>query len=130
MQFIPYFFILLALLLLGWQLYPLVKIKAARGKQAPSLSKILNKDQQNHLRILLYFMSPQCGLCKGITPIVDKLAIKRSDIIRIDLTKNMIVAKELGVRATPAFVLVQEGIIEKVKLGALTEDEILEIINK
>ncbi|MEE9444540.1 MAG: thioredoxin family protein [Cocleimonas sp.] len=130
MQFIPYFFVLLAMVLLVWQLYPLIKIKSAQGKLAPSLSTLLSKEQREHSTILLYFMSPQCGLCQNITPIVDKLSMIRSDIIRIDLTENMIIAKDLGVRATPAFVLIHEGVVEKVKLGALAENKILEMINK
>ena len=130
MQFIPYFFILLTVILLVWQFYPLIKIKLSKGKHTPSLNKFLSADQQKHPRILLYFMSPQCGLCKSITPIVDELAMKRSDIIRFDLTQNMTVAEALGVRATPAFVLIQDGVILKVKLGALTKDKILAMIDQ
>ena len=108
-----------------WQIYPLLKIKSAQGKHAPALNSILSEDQQKHPQILLYFMSPHCGMCRNITPIVDKLATQRTDILRVDLYENMEIARDLGVIATPAFVLLQDGVIEKVKLGGLSEDRIL-----
>jgi protein-disulfide isomerase len=50
------------------------------------------------------------------------------DLIRISLNENMQVARDLGVMATPAFVLIKDGIIEKVKLGGLTHDKIMEML--
>jgi len=112
MDFIPYFFGLLTLLFLVWQFYPYFKLKRARGKHAPSLEMLLTEEQRKHSQMLLYLMSPKCGMCHNITPIVDKLATQRSDILRVDLYENMGVARELGVMATPAFVLVKNGVIE------------------
>ena len=127
MNFIPYFFGFLTLALIVWQFYPLIKLRSARGKHAPSLDLLLNDSQRESPKLLLYFMSPKCGMCREITPIVDSLALQHSNILRIDLFEHTEVARELGVMATPAFVLVTNGVVEKVKLGGLTESQILEM---
>ena len=129
MNLIPYFFIFLALAFLVWQFYPLIKLQSKRGKQAPSLDLLLSDKQRESEKILLYFMSPSCGMCREITPVVDSLALQYSNILRVDLFEHTNVARELGVMATPAFVLVTNGVVEKVKLGGLTENQILEMVD-
>jgi len=128
MNLIPYFFGFLALALLLWQFYPLIKLKSAQGKHAPSLDLLLSDSQRKSPKLLLYFMSPKCGMCRDITPIVDSLALQVSNLIKIDLFENTQVARELGVLATPAFVLLKNGTVSKVKLGGLTEKKILEML--
>ncbi len=127
MNFIPYFFGFLAIALIIWQFYPLIKLRSARGKHAPSLDLLLNDSQRESPKLLLYFMSPKCGMCREITPIVDSLALLHSNILRVNLFEHTEVARELGVMATPAFVLITNGVVEKVKLGGLTESQILEM---
>lgn len=125
MHLFPYFLGFFALLYLALQIYPYFKLKASRGKASPALGKLLNDAQKAQSRMLLYFMAPSCGMCKGVTPVVDALARKRADIIRIDASQETNLTRELGVFGTPAFVLIQDGLVEKVKLGGLTEKKIL-----
>jgi thioredoxin 1 len=127
MNFIPYLFGFLAIALIIWQFYPLIKLRSARGKHAPSLDLLLNDSQRESPKLLLYFMSPKCGMCREITPIVDSLALQYSNILRVNLFEHTEVARELGVMATPAFVLITNGVVEKVKLGGLTESQVLEM---
>lgn len=128
MNFIPYFFGLLAFAIMLWQFYPLIKLRAARGKHAPSLDLLLTDDQRNNPKLLLYFMSPKCGMCREITPIVDSLALQHSNILKVDLFGHSDVARELNVMATPAFILLINGVVEKVKLGGLTQQRIVEML--
>jgi len=128
MQLLPYFLGFLTLVFFIWQFYPYFKLKSVRGQKAPSLNAILDTEQSKHQQVLLYFMSPHCGMCRNITPIVDEISKERTDIIRVDISKNPEIARDLGVMGTPAFVLVKEGVIEKVKLGGLSRDKILEML--
>jgi len=128
MKFIPYFFVFAAFALMLWQFYPLIKLRSARGKHAPSLDLLLTDDQRNSPKLLLYFMSPQCGMCREITPLVDSLALQHSNILKVDLFEHTTVARELNVMATPAFILLINGVVEKVKLGGLTQQKILEML--
>ena len=129
MQFLPYILAFITLVFLVLQLYPYLKLRALRGKIAPSLEKILSAEQRKQSQILLYFMAPQCGMCRNITPIIEELSQQRSDIVQVDISKSAEIARELGVMGTPAFVLIKSGIVEKVKLGGLSRDKILEFLD-
>jgi len=129
MQFLPYLIASLVLAYAALQLYPYFKLKASRGKAAPSLGKPLDAASEKSAKKLIYFMAPQCGMCRNITPIVDELAQQRNDIVRIDASESPEIAKEFNVMGTPAFVLVNAGVIEKVKLGGMSRKKILEMID-
>lgn len=128
MQFLPHIFVALLLAFLAFQLYPYLKLKASRGKTAPILDHILKPAQRNQARTLFYFMAPQCGMCKSTTSIVDELAAQRNDLIRIDASKSPEIASQFKIMGTPAFVLVDNGVIEKVKLGGMTRKKILQML--
>lgn len=70
----------------------------------------------------------QCGMCRNITPIVDKLATQRNDIKRIDASEKPEIASQFNIMGTPAFVLVNKGIVEKVKLGGMSRKNILKML--
>ena len=130
MQFLPYIVVLLVFVFMALQFYPYFKLKASRGKPAPSLeSGIDTKTSDESSRKLIYFMAPQCGMCRNITPIVEQLAEQRKDIVRIDASESPETAKKFNVMGTPAFVLINAGVIEKVKLGGMTREKILEMID-
>ena len=128
MHLLPYILGALTLIILGFQLFPYLKIRGMRGQDAPSLSDLLSAEQQKQPRMLLYFMAPQCGMCRDIPPIVDDLAEQRPDIFRVDASEDPETARQFKVMGTPAFVLVDKGVIEKVKLGGMTRNKIIEMI--
>jgi len=129
MQFFPYFIGFLTVIFLALQFYPYFKLRAARGKNVPSVVGVLNDTQQQLSRLLYYFMAPKCGMCKNITPIVDELIKQRKDVIRIDASQNQQLARSFSVMGTPAFVLVDNGVIEKVKLGGMNKKNILKMLD-
>jgi len=122
--------VLLTLAFLAFQFYPYFKIKASRGQTAPALNEVLTNEQQKQQRLLLYFMAPQCGMCRNITPIVDELETQRHDIKRIDASEKPEIAHQFKIMGTPAFVLINNGIVEKVKLGGMTRKKILQMLEK
>lgn len=128
MQLLPYFLGFLTLVFLIWQFYPYFKLKSVRGQKAPSLDAILDSEQRKHQQLLLYFMSPHCGMCRSVTPMIDELITERTDIVRVDISVNPEIARDLGVMGTPAFVLIKKGVIDKVKLGGLSRNKILEML--
>jgi len=129
MQILPYILIpLLVLVFISLQLYPYFKLRATRGHASPLLSKILQPGQSPEGLILLYFMSPRCGMCHATTPVIDELAKQRADVIRIDASKSPDIAREFRIMGTPAFVLLKDGVVEQVKLGAISRSKILAML--
>ena len=115
---------------LVYQFYPWFKLRAAQGKPAPSLADIPGLAEEHPERVLLYFMSPSCGMCRDCTPVIDELAAARDDVVRIDASTAPQIAQRFRVLGTPTFVVVNAGVVEKVKLGAMSRAGIMALLEK
>ncbi|MFT3913768.1 MAG: thioredoxin family protein [Anaeromyxobacteraceae bacterium] len=62
-------------------------------------------------RALAYFWSPSCGACRAITPRVKALAAANPGVVAVDVTRELELARALGVMATPTFVELEAGAI-------------------
>ncbi len=115
---------ILVVIFLFIQLLPYIKAREIQGQQAPDLSDVFTEKQRQQPRLLLYFWSPRCSMCRNMTPIVDKLAQEREDVISINAADNVDVAKRFKVMGTPTLVLLKNGKVDKVLLGAKSEKTI------
>lgn len=75
-------------------------------------------------KVLPYFFSPNCGPCRSMTPVIDRLAALHDNVFKFDVAKNLDLARRLGVMATPTIMLLANGRIAHVKLGALSAQRI------
>ena len=64
-----------------------------------------------------------------MTPLVGRLQEQRSELVKINVLETPDLAREFGIAATPTLVLVREGRVEKVLLGAQNEARILELLD-
>ncbi len=110
--------------LLWQQLRPRLMARRMRGRQVSEPSAEHGKAAR-----LYYFWSPHCGMCRAMTPLVGRLQEQRSDLVRINVLEAPDLAREFGVAATPTLVLVRDGRVEKVLLGAQNETRILELLD-
>ena len=69
-----------------------------------------------------------CGLCRNMTLMIDKLSQQRNDIAKIDISQYPDAAKSIGVLGTPAIVLIENNIVQKVSLGVKTESDIMQLL--
>ena len=111
------------------QLTMVVRMKLKKGKEVPSLGGAYGRRIKKGDKVLLYFYSTSCRACKAITPMIKSLQKKRRDIFSINISKDMDTAQKLGVMGTPAFIVVDEGIIKEYVAGAIGEQRILDLIN-
>jgi thioredoxin 1 len=111
--------------LLWKQLHPRVLARRMLGRQIPEPCPA----EASGVR-LYYFWSPHCGMCRGMTPLIDRLRETRSDLIKINLVESRELARSFGIAATPTLVLVRDGVVEKVLLGAQGETRILELLDR
>lgn len=115
---------LLVVAFLFIQLLPFIKAREMQGKDTPDLSDVLGEKQRRQQRLLIYFWSPSCSMCRGMTPVIEKLAQQRDDVVSINAAENTEVARRLKVMGTPTMVLLNKGKIERVLLGAKSEKTI------
>lgn len=110
------------------QLVPMLLVRRMRGRQAPDMKAVLNDRQFQASRLLIYFWSPSCGMCRSVTPIIDELVKERDDVVSIDITQHMELARAYRIMGTPALAIVEQGIIASVSLGARTRPQILKML--
>ena len=103
---------------------PLLRARRVEGRLAPDLGAILEDRQRGQNLLLVYFWSPSCGICRSITPFIDRLAHERPDVVKVNIAEHTDVARAFGVLATPSFARVRGGIVEKLAIGAKTEPQI------
>ncbi|MEE9352048.1 MAG: thioredoxin family protein [Thiotrichaceae bacterium] len=116
--------ITLSILFLLFQLYPLFSSYKAQGKKVPVLEGVVPEALYQKDCYLLYFWAPQCGMCRGMSSIVDKLMNERDNLGKVDASEHPQISRDVGVMGTPALVIIEKGIVSKVTLGAKSEKAI------
>lgn len=123
MQQALYAMIALAAIILLMQLSLYWRAHRAVGKSAPDTSQIDGEAAKESRRVY-YFYSRRCGPCKAINPVVDRVRQDHPNLIKVDVGQHYALVDDFGVRATPTFMLVENGLIQKVKLGGMRESQL------
>lgn len=124
--------IILAVIIGGFtilQLSMVIRMKLKKGKAVPPLGGAYGRRIKKGDKVLLYFYSTNCRACKPITPVVKALQKKRNDVFPVNISKDMDTARKLSVMGTPAFVVVNNGIIQEYTAGAIGEQKIMELLD-
>ncbi len=112
-------------------LLPMLLISKS-GSNVPDISDLTDGEPPAD-RMVYYFSSQNCGMCKGMTPIIEELSSGRKDIMMVDISsqnaKQAEIAKRFGIMGTPSMVVVNQGKIKKVILGAKSRKKIETILS-
>lgn len=122
-----YLFIGLVVAMWVFQFYIVRRAKRAEGKPAPDTAAV-DGDAHAMSRRLYYFYAPHCGPCRVMTPMVERMQSIHPNLIKISIEDSQALAKSFGITATPSFVLVNEGVISHVILGAQSEQKLKHIL--
>lgn len=80
------------------------------------------------LPMMLDFYSPNCGPCRTLSPVLDKLAhhfFGRAIIAKINTGTNPLSAGQYGIRGVPTLIFFKKGRIVDQIVGALPEDALV-----
>ena len=73
MEYLPYVLgAIFALILIG-QMVPLWRARRARGRTVADLRGLLDERLLAGEPAVLYFWSPKCAMCAGVTPVLERL---------------------------------------------------------
>jgi thioredoxin 1 len=92
--------------------------RAALGRSVAELADAVPGLGRAPEPALLYFYSEHCPPCRQTTPAIDALATERPAIFKVDVTQAPDLAKGLGVRVTPTLLVIRDGRVARVLLGA------------
>jgi thioredoxin 1 len=124
MDYLPHIVVALVVLFALFQLRVLFAAKRRKGTPAPPLEDLLGAGVAADGPTVFYFYGEHCGPCRAIAPMVDALAERHGNLIKIDVVRQPEVARRFGIMATPAFVLIADGTIEEVALGRVSERQL------
>ena len=80
--------------------------------------------------VLIDFWAGWCGPCRMVSPIVDEIAVERSDIkvAKINIDEQPELAAAFSVMSIPTLVVVKDGHITNHSVGARPKEQILELL--
>ena len=91
-----------------------------------NLDQIRNSEKP----LLLDFYAEWCGPCRMLSPVIDKIAEEREDIIvaKINVDENPQLASEFGVISIPTLVVMKNGEVVNKSSGARPKAQILALL--
>ena len=86
-------------------------------------SEVMNSDKP----VLLDFWAPWCGPCRMVVPIVEEIARERNDIKvgKVNVDEQPELASRFGVVSIPTLVVMKNGKIVDLAIGARPKNAIL-----
>jgi thioredoxin 1 len=97
------------LLYIGWIAFDMLRPAAGGGMgSTTSISAV----RTAKVPVLVEFYADWCGPCKVVGPMVEELAQElkgKAVVIRINVDENPTLAREHGVRGSPAFIAFKSG---------------------
>ncbi len=112
----PFIVFGIIVLVLGAQLYIRHKAMQARGQSVSVLQRVF-PDLPSKQRALVFCHSPGCVPCKAMLPQITVLAQSHPHVYTLDISQHLDLAKEIGIRATPTTLLIEDGSISQVLVG-------------
>lgn len=88
--------------------------------------EVLNSDKP----VLLDFWAPWCGPCRMMGPVVEEIALERSDIkvAKVNIDEQSELASRFRIMSIPTLMVIKDGKVVNQAVGARPKNAILELL--
>jgi thioredoxin 1/putative thioredoxin len=86
---------------------------------------------RTELPVLLEFGAEWCGPCKTVAPELEALSKElegKAKIVKVDIDRSPLIAREMGVQSVPTFVVFVQGRPAGGRVGAMTRAQLREMV--
>lgn len=111
-------------LMIGLQKFLQAQMAKSKGQPAPQLDGDHGAAIASNEASVFYFFTPSCNACRVMTPVVKKMATTNDKVFPVDVSQDMATAQKFGVMATPTTIVVKEGIIAEILVGAQSRSKL------
>jgi len=94
-----------------------------------------DKKSESGKLILVDFFATWCGPCQMMTPVIEGMKEKyekddKVEVLTIDIDENPEIPAKFSVMSVPSFVYIKNGKVLETVIGATTEDNLTEKLQK
>ena len=120
-------------LILGWAVYALyvqIASRKMKGQSAEALTGLFPELRQDDLPRLVFCFASSCAPCNAMKPDVEQLGRETGRVFSLDLTERPDIARQLGIRAVPTTLVVQDRIIRDSLPGRRSKQQLQKLLQE
>lgn len=106
------------------QFFAIRRLKSKKGKLIDNVDGELGKIISGNKKLMLYFWTESCGVCKQLTPFINELREEFKNVFLVNLSNDHTLARKLDIMAVPTIMFIENSKIIDILIGAQRKESI------